>query len=222
MDRKEPEFYEPLPDLRGCPGWLWRKTGRPVRVALGLVPIAAIVAAVLLAPGIGESKRDRDADQERARAERHARLVRDQRIEQTPRHRETRYVDPGRGDASARLAARVRLVANMRSTILADAPGARPASSRACGECERYPARSKRSAPSRPLEGERAYACLARTSQFEGGVIGHPYRSKVAFRDGAYTFCKIAGRPGVERDPEVTTPRVCGGWTRLTRTVDRS
>ena len=49
------------------------------------------------------------------------------------------------------------------------------------------------------------------TSQFQGGVTGHPYRGEVTFREGAYAFCKIAGRPGVERDPELTTPTVCGG-----------
>jgi hypothetical protein len=216
MDRKEPEYYEPFPDLSALPGWLWRKTGRRARVALGLVSIGAIVAAVLLAPGIGESKRGREADQERARAERHARLIRAQRIEQTPHHRETRYVDPGRGDASARFAARVRLVANMRSAILADARR-RERAGELDGplrrvECERFPRTVGGVRPQRDLSKARArYACLAVTSQFGGGVIGHPYRSKVAFRDGAYTFCKIAGRPGVERDPEVTTPRVCGG-----------
>ena len=118
---EHPELYEPLPDLAALPGWLWRKTSRPVRVAIGLVLVGAIVAAVLVAPGIGQSKRERETAEAHARAEHHARLVRAQRIEQTPRFRETRQIDPGTGAASARLAARVRLVADMRPAILADA-----------------------------------------------------------------------------------------------------
>lgn len=216
MDRKEPEFYEPLPDLTAMPGWLWRKTSRPVRVALGLVLLGAIGAAVLLAPPIGESKREHEAAERRARAVRHVRVVRAQRIEQTPRYRETRHIDPVKGATSARLAARVRLIANMRSVILADArrrgrAGELDGPMRRV-ECERFPRGVDDVRLERDLSKATArYACVVVTSQFTGGVIGHPYRSKVTFRDGAFVFCKITGRPGVERDPEVTTPKACGG-----------
>jgi hypothetical protein len=216
MDRREPEFYEPLPDLAALPAWLWRRTSRPVRVALGVVLTGAIVAAVLLAPGIGASKREREAAEARARAEHHARLVHAQRIEQTPRYRATRHIDPAKGAVSARLAARVQLVANMRSAILADARR-RERAGELDGpmrrvECERFPRAVGDVRPERDLSKATArYACLVVRLQFEGGVIGHSYRSKVAFRDGAYAFCKISGRPGVERDPEVTTPKACGG-----------
>jgi hypothetical protein len=78
--------------------------------------------------------------------------------------------------------------------------------------CEHFPRTVGDVRPERDLSRTTArYACLVVTSQFQGGVIGHPYRSKVAFREGAYAFCRIAGRPGVERDPEVTTPKSCGG-----------
>jgi hypothetical protein len=216
MDRNQSELYEPLPDLATLPGWLWRKTSRPVRIALGLLLTGAIVAWVLLAPEIGESNREREAAQTRARAEQHAQLVRAQRVEQAPRHRETRHIDPGSGTASTRLAARVQLLADMRTAVLADARR-RERAGELDGpmqrvECERFPRAFGNVSPERQLSNRTArYACLVVTSQFEGGVIGHTYRSKLAFHEGAYAFCKISGRPGVERDPEVTTPKACGG-----------
>jgi hypothetical protein len=55
------------------------------------------------------------------------------------------------------------------------------------------------------------YACLAVTSEFTGGLLGHQYRALVDFETGRYAYCKISGQSGPSRDQLVTTPRACGG-----------
>jgi hypothetical protein len=71
-----------------------------------------------------------------------------------------------------------------------------------------------------PSEATGRYSCLAVTSDIpatagnRAGVIGHPYRAKIDFRNGRYAFCKIRGRPGelaVRSDPRIQVPRACGG-----------
>ena len=71
-------------------------------------------------------------------------------------------------------------------------------------QCEPVPARATR--PWRPISRRRSatgrYSCLAVTSDIpatagnRAGVVGHPYRTKIDFRNGRYAFCKIRGRPG--------------------------
>src|SRR5215211_6735872 len=68
--RTQPDRYEPLPGFAGLPRWLWRKIPPAGRVAVGLFPLVAVAVALLLAPGIDESK-DKRA---RAESERLARL----------------------------------------------------------------------------------------------------------------------------------------------------
>ena len=76
-------------------------------------------------------------------------------------------------------------------------------------ECEPFP-RSLN--PERMLARRRVrLACLAVTADFERGALGYPYRALVDFKTGRYAFCKVSGRPDPTPDPDVTTPRACGG-----------
>jgi hypothetical protein len=79
-------------------------------------------------------------------------------------------------------------------------------------ECEPFPRTVDGVGAERDLSRRRGrYSCLAVTSEFTGGVIGHNYRVLADFETGRYAFCKIAGQSGPSRDQLVTTPRVCGG-----------
>ena len=73
-------------------------------------------------------------------------------------------------------------------------------------QCEPYPRTVERTG----LTSGR-YACVAVTSEFDGGVIGHQYRALVDLSSGRYAYCKVISQSGPERDQLVTTPRACGG-----------
>jgi hypothetical protein len=95
--------------------------------------------------------------------------------------------------------------------------------------CEEYP----RSVAGRGADQDLSkpagnYSCIAVTARFSGseggdqaayaqseaGVIGHPYRIRIAFGSGRYAFCRVSGRPGegsLQALQAVTVPRVCGG-----------
>ena len=215
---KQPERYEPMPGILDLPGWLWRKMPPWAKGGLALAFVGVIAAALILGPGIRESKSEREkAEQqarERARAASEARLRRQQR----PLF--------GKGQpATSGVSARHRLVEAASASVLADARR-RMAAGELKGpiegvDCEPFPRNvaGVGADDSTELRYGR-YHCLAVTATFEetekssGGVIGHPYRVRIDFDTGRYAFCKIAGRPGegqLKRRLGVTVPVVCGG-----------
>jgi hypothetical protein len=210
--------YEPLPGIAGLPRWIWHKLPRGGRIALALLPLAAVGLVLLLAPGIDESKDERARAESERRAQATAAEVKRLRAEQRPRF--------GRGaPAGANLARRAALAQALTVAVEADAKR-RVAAGSLDGpirsvECEPFP---------RTVEGRGAhldpglttgrYSCLAVTSAVEATdrtaatAIGHPYLVKVNFDTGRYAFCKVAGRPGefsVGRQPLVPVPAACGG-----------
>jgi hypothetical protein len=216
--RPHPERYEPLPGVAGLPRWIWRKLPPPARIAVALFPVVALVVALLLAPGIDESKDERA----RAESERLARLraerIRELRAEQRPRfHRSA--------PAGADVARRTALANSLPAAVTADAR-ARAEQGSLKGpirfaRCEPYPrtvgGRGAELDPDRPTG---RYSCLAvtRTVQAsehnEAALIGHPYRVMVHFDTGRYALCKVSGRAGegsIGTQPLVPVPAACGG-----------
>jgi hypothetical protein len=201
--------YDPLPGLLSVPSFLYRKLGPRGRIAVkvggGLFLIAATATAIVLAPRIAESNRERSAQERRdaaaLMAERRARLIAEQR--------------PHRGRAEAG-ASRAAVLAALEDAILADAR-ARAAAGKLHGpaakrvKCEPHEGAG-------PGGTRVAYSCLAVTSDLpsiEGspqGVIGHPFRAVTDFATGRFTWCKVSGRPGegsITQKALVRLPRAC-------------
>jgi hypothetical protein len=212
----DPPRYEPLPGLAELPAWLWRRAGRGVRIGALLALLGAVVAAVALAPVVRESEREREAAAQREQAERRARLARELEAEQRPVRARSESVAPAGAGTRERLAARAALMDDLAATIEADARG-RVSRGELNGrirrvECEPYPRSVDGVGADRDLARRRGrYSCLAITSEFTGGVIGHQFRVLVDFESGRYAYCKIAGQSGPSRDQVATTPRACGG-----------
>jgi hypothetical protein len=174
--------------------------------------------AVAIAPGIRESKSERERaerlERQRAREAREARIRRQQRP-----------VFVNGPAATAGVAARERLLVDAEDTVLDDARR-RAAEGQFRGpvrrlDCEPFP-RSVSGVGAHESTDERfgRYSCLAVTAEFArseasvGGSIGHPYRMRIDFDTGRYAFCKIVGRPGeaqLQRRIGPTVPRACGG-----------
>jgi hypothetical protein len=170
-----------------------------VRVGVLVAFLLAAGGTVVLVPAIDEARQERAAAERRERDAAHERRTRALAAEQRPRF--------GRAAASAPAAA----LGDLSASILADArrrvrAGALDGPIRRV-ECEPFP----RGVDPAVARRSGRYACLAVTSEFEGGAIGQPYRAKIDFESGRYAFCKIAGRVDIVANPEVTTPRVCGG-----------
>jgi hypothetical protein len=211
---RESDRYEPLPGFTELPAWLWRRTGRGVRIAVGVALLAAIAAAVVLTPEIREAGQERVAAQQRERLERRARLARELREEQRPRF--------GRSERAASLPARARTMDELRAAIGADAR-LRVRNGELDGpirrvQCEPFPRTVDGGGADRDLSRRRGrFACVAVTSQFGateesvGGVIGHQYRVLVDFGTGRYAYCKVSGQSGPSREQLATTPKACGG-----------
>jgi hypothetical protein len=214
--------YEPLPSLPELPGWLWRKTGRGLRIGLAVVVLAIAGATIAAIPQLSESKQERA---EAARRERAAHLERQARAlaaEQRPRFGRSAAVAPVGAEEAERLAAREQMLDDLAASVLVDArkrvrEGDLKGPVRRV-ECEPFPRTVDGVGAEADLSQRRGgYACVAITAQFErseesiGGVIGHPYRARIDFRTGRYGFCKISGVPGPEREFLVTVPPECGG-----------
>ncbi len=215
---KQPERYEPMPGFIDLPGWLWRKMPPVAKVALVLAFVGLIALALIIGPGIRESKSEREkAEQQerlRARNAREARIRREQR----PRFASGPAATSG-------VPTRRKLVDAAAATVLADARR-RVEEGTMSGpiegvDCEPFP-RNVAGIGAEDSTDQRygRYSCLAVTAKFErsertvGGVLGHPYRVRIDFDTGRYAYCKVFGRPGegqLKRHQGVTVPAVCGG-----------
>ena len=210
--------YEPLPGLLQLPAYIWRRLPRVAKIAVVAAGFAAVVGAILLAPGIRRS----NEEHARAEAERSARIERRQ-IELTRRQQRPRFA---RGTAAgADLGARRHLLTSAQGSILTDA-STRAAAGEFNGpiirvKCEGYPpGEGLTPADADPAKRVGLYACIAVTSEIpatsgnRAGLLGHPYRMRINFENGRYAFCKVRGRPGelaVRAPRPVNLPRVCGG-----------
>jgi hypothetical protein len=217
VTNRHDDRYEPLPSLPELPRWVWRRMSRPTRIAAGLAALAIVATAVAFVPGLRESQREADERAGRERAAQRAELVRRLEAEQRPVTGRTTARDPGQERAAAweRLAARTRVVRDLSGAIVADARS-RAERGELSGRirrvaCEAFP-RTLGRAPEDDLSRRHGrYSCIAVTAEFERGAIGHLYRARADFATGRYAFCKIAGRPGPEREQLVRIPRACGG-----------
>ena len=207
--RIDPPRYEPLPGLAELPAWVWRRAGSGARISAVLLLLAALAVAVAIVPALRDAARAEDDALQRSRAEQHAELARRLEAEQRPVRGRSRSVAPT-------LAARAALIDEVSAAIAADAR-ARVRRAELDGrirrvECEPYPRTLDGIGADRDLGRRRGrYSCLAITSEFSGGVIGHTFRVLVDFETGRYAFCKVAGQSGPTRNQLVTTPPICGG-----------
>jgi len=220
--KPRPDLYEPMPGLVELPGWLWRRTGRGLRVGVALGLLAVIAVGLALIPGMLESKEDQARAEQRERAAARAELVARLEAEQRPRFGRSGSVAPAGAAAAEQLSARATVMDEVPAAIVADAR--RRVRLGSLGgpvlrvECEPFP---------RTVEGVGAhedlsrrsgrYSCIAVTAEIKpseqtvGAVLGHRYRAQVDFDTGRYAFCKVAGQSGPSREQLVTTPRACGG-----------
>jgi hypothetical protein len=219
--------YEPLPGLLELPGHFLRKLGPRGRrrAAIGGALLAVAVAAGLLLalPAIDDNKRDRATAEQRANEQRQAQQVAELTAAQRLLHgRGT----PSRGlEGSAAVTARQALAADVAVAVERDAVarvGAGELERPVLGsECERYPRGARGEDPATDLSSPTGrYSCLAITTEVpgtrhnEGSGIGYPYRARVDFPSGTFTYCMVSGRPGegsLTRETPVTVPRACGG-----------
>lgn len=224
---EQPDRFEPLPSPLGLPAFLWRKlspTGRRAVGALGAMTLLGLIAVAVLVLPDARSGRDERLAAEAAkrrtdRAERLAQIAREGRPLR------------GRGAPAARLTgeqalrARRSLVAGLEGAILADAQeragrGELRGTYRSAS-CFAFPRRLGRPAPAEDLASRIArLECVAVSSRVPtserttGSLIGQPFRARVDFDRGRFTWCKFVQRPGelsIERDPAPAIPRACGG-----------
>ena len=219
--------YDPLPGLTELPRFLFRKLsprGRRRAAFLGVLGlIGAAVALYFAIPAITETKEERAAAERQAAAEREAALVKQLRAEQ--RLRDGRGT-PSRGlEGAAAITARQALATDLAAAVEADAR-ARVRSGEFQHavhrvECERFPRGAHGEDPATNLSSQTGrYSCLAvtvdapRTESNNASSIGYPYRARVDFPSGKFTFCKISGRPGelaLPREVRAPVPVACGG-----------
>jgi hypothetical protein len=221
-DRRQADRYEPLPGIAELPGWLWRRTGRAVRIGALVAVVLALGAGAALLPGILESKEERAESELAERAERRAELARRLELEQRPRFRRFASAAPPGAGAQAQLASRAALMDELRAEILADARervrrGGLDGPVRRV-ECEPFPRSLEGVGADEDLTRRRGrYSCLAVTAEIDqsetvvGAVLGHTYRTMVDFATGRYAFCKVSGQAGPSREQLATTPPACGG-----------
>jgi hypothetical protein len=210
--------YEPLPGFFELPRWLWRKMPPAAKVAVAALGVGLVVLAIVLSPVIQRSKEDRAREEAALSAEHQRQLLDEIQREQRPRF--------ARGaPAGTDIPKREQLVASAGASIQADA-SRRSAAGEFNGpilrvSCEPYPrGGTEPPADQVPSKANGIYSCLAITSDIpetegsRGGVVGHPYRTKIDFGTGRYAFCKIRGRPGelaIRTDARIQVPRACGG-----------
>jgi hypothetical protein len=195
----------------------WRK------LAIGAA-IAAVVlgaAGAVIVPKIDEAKRrsaarDRAALAAAAAAERR-RILR----EQVPRRASGAALRPRRGaSATAEIAARTALVAQLERAISADAAArARrgelkgPTGETTCAPVAGWPPASDLRAPRGAFDCFTVTARIRATAVNSAGAIAYPFRAIVDWRSFRYVWCKTNPVPGEQIIPDPRTvielPRVC-------------
>jgi hypothetical protein len=219
--------YDPLPGFAELPGFLIRKLSPRGRRAAGVLAAillaGAVVGLVFGVPAITHTKEERAAAEHRAAQEREAALVAKLRAEQ--RLREGRGTAARGLEGAAAITARKALAAELATAIDTDARArvrtgefAHPV---ARVECERFPRGARGEDPAIDLASATGrYQCLAitadapRTAGNNPSSIGYPYRARVDFPAGRFTYCKVSGRPGegsLTREIRVGVPAACGG-----------
>ena len=219
--------YDPLPGLTEIPAFLVRKLSRRGRrtfwilAAIGAAGVA--VGLYLVIPAITETKQERAAAEHRADRQREATLVAQLKAEQ--RLIEGRGT-PARGlEGGEAIAARRALASDLTAAVREDARRRVQTGelNRSIDrvECERFPRGAHGEDPATDLaDPVGRYACLAVTADTpatetaRASSTGYPYRARVDFPSGKYTFCKISGRPGegsLTRKSPVRVPVACGG-----------
>ena len=213
--------YEPLPGLVQLPAHFLRKlgpTGRRVAAAIAALALVGLAVFVLVGlPAINDSRAEREAAERREAAQERARLIERLRAEVRLRR--------GRGAPAATVPERHALVGALAAAVPADAreragTGELDLDVRRA-ECERYPRSATGTDPADDPSARRGrYSCLAVTSVIAptaasgAGLVGYPYRARVRFDTGRFTYCKISGRPGefsIQRQLLQLVPRACGG-----------
>jgi hypothetical protein len=218
--------YDPLPGFTEIPAWLLRKLSpKARRIAAVVAALAAVALAVTLyftIPAITDNKDDRAAAERRADAQREAALVARLRAEQRLREGSG---TPARGlEGSAAITARRALATDLAAAVQADAAARVQTGELGHAvkrvECERFPRGARGEDPATDLSSPVGrYSCLAITADApkietnEASSIGYPYRARINFPSGKYTFCKISGRPGemAFQESRVPVPVACGG-----------
>jgi hypothetical protein len=222
-----PDRYEPLPGLLEIPGFLIRKipprARRPAAFVAVVLLVGAAVALAVSVPAITESKDERAAAEQVAERERRAQRAAELQAELRLR---TGRGTPARGlEGAAAISAREALASDLADAVREDAlarvkAGEFTQSVRRV-ECERFPRGARGEDPATNLASPTGrYSCLAITADAprvetnESSSLGYPYRARVHFPSGRFSFCKISGRPGegsISREFPVRVPKACGG-----------
>jgi hypothetical protein len=223
----ESDRYEPLPSLAELPSHLIRRLsprGRRLLAAGGaaLVVVAIVLVAVVVPQGRSRAARHDAQNAQRAASDLAALKAR--------YAREARPIG-GTGPAAGRLHGRSALgprralVAGLEAAVVADARK-RARSGELEGHyrsasCFKYPKGVHDPPPADDLARSVAIVeCIAATTRVApgatttGSIIGQPYRARIDFPHGRYTYCKIVQRPGelaIRRDIVLDVPKACSG-----------
>jgi hypothetical protein len=218
--------FEPMPGLLELPSFIVRKIPpERRRLVLGttlVVLVGALAGAAAGIPAMRAHTHAEEVAQARTFAAEKRRLL--ARYAQDARPR------AGRGPAAAGLsggaarASRRRLVASLEAAVLADA---RSRASRGThldyrhATCYGYPKEITQRAPQDDLARPSAVMqCLAISAQVRasatttGSMIGQPFRARVDFEHGTFSWCQIVQMPGeksLQRRSVLRVPAACGG-----------
>jgi hypothetical protein len=223
----EPDRYEPLPSLAELPSHLMRRLSPRGRRLLVVGGVVLVVAAIVLVAVVAPQGRSRAAHHEAQHAQRAASDLAELRARYAHEARPIRGTGPAAGRLHGRpaLGPRRALVAGLEAAVVADARQ-RARSGELVGHyrsasCSKFPKGVHDAAPADDLARSVAIVeCIAATAQVApdrtttGSMIGQPYRARIDFPHGRYTFCKIVQQPGelaIERDAVLDVPKACSG-----------
>jgi type II secretory pathway component PulM len=220
--------YEPLPSLGELPSHLLRRLSPRGRRLLAVGGAALVVAAIVLVAVVAPHGRSRAAQHDAQNAQRAASDLAALRARYAREARPIRGTGPAAGQSHGRhaLGPRRALVASLEAAVVADARQ-RSRSGELVGHyrsasCFKFPKGVHDPPPADDLARSVAIVeCIAATAQVApdsrtttGSMIGQPYRARIDFPHGRYTFCKIVQQPGelaIERDAVLDVPKACSG-----------
>jgi type II secretory pathway component PulM len=223
----ESDRYEPLPSLAELPSYLIRRLSPRGRRLLAVGGAALVVAAIVLVAVVAPHGRSRAAQQDAQNAQRAASDLAALRARYAREARPIQGTGPAAGERQGRPALEPRraLVASLEAAVLADArkrsrSGELSGHYRSVG-CFKFPKGVHDLPPADDLARSIGIVeCIAATAQVApdrtttGSTIGQPYRARIDFPHGRYTFCKIVQQPGelaIQRDAVLKVPKACGG-----------